>query len=135
MDFSLTEEQVLLRDSVTKYIAQNGGVERHRQLSMSERKFDEDSWQSFAQLGWLALPFSEDIGGLGGSVTDMMVLCEALGRGVVREPYLHTVVSCGGLLSHAGNDAQRGSYLPPIMEGQSQWAFAFAFRDQFQRSS
>jgi alkylation response protein AidB-like acyl-CoA dehydrogenase len=126
VDFSLTEEQVLLRDSVTKYIAQNGGVERHRQLSMSERKYDEDSWQSFAQLGWLALPFSEDSGGLGGSVTDMMVLCESLGRGVIREPYLHTVVSCGGLLSHAGSDAQCGSYLPPIMEGQSQWAFAFA---------
>lgn len=126
MDFSLTEEQVLLRDSVTKFIAQNGGVEGHRQLSMSELKFDEDSWQAFAQLGWLALPFSEEVGGLGGTVTDLMVLCESLGRGVVREPYLHTVVSCGGLLSHAGNEAQRGSYLPPIMEGQSQWAFAFA---------
>jgi alkylation response protein AidB-like acyl-CoA dehydrogenase len=126
VDFSLTEEQVLLRDSVTKYISQHGGVERHRQLSTSERKFDEDSWQSFAQLGWLALPFSEEVGGLGGSVTDMMVLCDALGQGVVREPYLHTVVTCGGLLSHAGNEAQQLRYRPPLIEGQSQWAFAFA---------
>jgi alkylation response protein AidB-like acyl-CoA dehydrogenase len=56
----------------------------------------------------------------------MMVLCDALGQGVVREPYLHTVVTCGGLLSHAGNEAQQLRYLPPLIEGQSQWAFAFA---------
>ena len=126
MDFSLTEEQMLLRESVEKYVIDHGGVERHRKLSRTELGFDQAAWQTFAELGWLALPFSEADGGLGGSVTDLMVICESLGRGLVREPYLHTAISCGGLLSNAGSDAQRAQYLPPLIDGATQWAFAFA---------
>ena len=126
MDFSLSEEQSLLRESVEKYIADHGGVERHRRLSQTELGFDPAAWQSFAELGWLALPFSEADGGLGGSVTDLMVLSEALGKGVVREPYLHSVVTCGRLLAIAGDAAQRARWIAPLMEGTTQWAFAFA---------
>ena len=126
MDFSLTDEQVLLRESVEKYVADHGGVDRHRKLSTTDLGYEPAAWQSFAELGWLALPFSEADGGLGGSVTDLMVMCEALGRGLVREPYLHTAVSCGGLLVDAGSEAQRAHHIPPLMEGNAQWAFAFA---------
>ena len=126
MDFSLSEEQVLLRESVEKYVADHGGVERHRTLSRSELGYDPQAWQAFAELGWLALPFAEGDGGLGGSVTDLMVLCEALGKAVVREPYLHTVVTCGGLLSVAADEAKRAASLPALSEGTCQWAFAFA---------
>ena len=59
MDFSLSEEQLLLRESVQKYVADHGGVERHRRLSQSELGFDPEAWRAFAELGWLALPFSE----------------------------------------------------------------------------
>ena len=126
MDFSLSDEQVLLRESVEKYIADNSSVERHRGLLGGETGFDAAAWQTFAELGWLALPFSEDDGGLGGGATDLMVICEALGRGLVREPFLHTAICCGGLIAAAGNEAQRARYLPPIMEGDAQWGFAFA---------
>ncbi len=126
MDFSLSEEQVLLRESVEKYVADHGGVERHRKLSQSEVGFDPKAWQSFAELGWLALPFAEDDGGLGGSVTDLMILCESMGKALVREPYLHCVATCGSLLSLAANEEQRASYIPALIEGASQWAFAFA---------
>ena len=126
MDFSLTEEQLLLRTSVEKYVADHGGVERHRRLSRGETGFDPAAWAVFAELGWLALPFAEADGGLGGSVTDLMVLCEGLGRGLVREPYLHTVITCGGLLSDMGNAVQRETWLPPLIEGRAQWAFACA---------
>ncbi|MEP5568617.1 MAG: acyl-CoA dehydrogenase [Halioglobus sp.] len=126
MDFSLSEEQVLLRESVEKYVADHGGVERHRKLSQSEMGYDGDAWKAFAELGWLALPFSEADGGLGGSVTDQMVLCESLGKALVREPYLHCVATCGGLLSLAANEAQRAAHIPDLIEGSSQWAFAFA---------
>lgn len=126
VDFSLTEEQILLRDSVEKYVADHGGVERHRDLSQGADRFDPDAWAAFAELGWLALPFSEDDGGLGGSATDLMVLCEGLGRGLVREPYLHTAITCGGLLSAMGSLEQRAAHIPPLVEGSTQWAFAFA---------
>ncbi|MEH6585545.1 MAG: acyl-CoA dehydrogenase [Halioglobus sp.] len=126
MDFSLTEEQLLLRESVEKYVADHGGVERHRQLSRSELGFADEAWQTFAELGWLALPFAEADGGLGGTVTDLMVFSETLGKALVREPYLHSVVACGGLLSMAGSQEQRAAYIPELVEGNSQWAFAFA---------
>ncbi|MBT5008217.1 MAG: pimeloyl-CoA dehydrogenase small subunit, partial [Halieaceae bacterium] len=84
MDFSLSEEQVLLRESVEKYTADHGSVDRHRKLSQSDLGFDAQAWQAFAELGWLALPFAEADGGLGGSVTDLMVLCESLGKALVR---------------------------------------------------
>ncbi len=52
MDFSFSEEQVLLRDSVERYVRENCGVERHRQLSAGDIGFDPDTWQQFAELGW-----------------------------------------------------------------------------------
>lgn len=97
MDFSLSEEQVLLKDSVERFISERCDVHRHRQLSQSEPGFDPAAWQQFAELGWLAVPFAEDHGGIGGGAAELMVIGEAMGRGFVREPYLSTVVTCGSL--------------------------------------
>jgi alkylation response protein AidB-like acyl-CoA dehydrogenase len=126
VDFSLSEEQVLLRDSVDKYVREHCGVERHRRLCKSELGFDPGAWQQFADLGWLSVPFSEALGGIAGGATELMLVSEALGRGLVREPFLSTVVTCGGLLQRAGNQAQQKAYIPAIINGTAQWAFAFA---------
>ncbi len=128
MDFTLTDEQLLLRDSVEKFVATNCDVARHRRLSASEPGFDPAAWAQFAELGWLALPFAEETGGLGGSTVDSMVIAQALGAGFVREPYLHTVVTCGGLLQRAGSAEQQARYIPAIIDGSAQWAFACAER-------
>ena len=125
MDFSLSEEQVMLRDSVAKYVSENCGVERHRALTAAQRGYDEATWHQFAELGWLAVPFSEEQGGFDGGATDLMVVAEALGKGLVREPFLHTVVTCGGFLQR-GNSEQQSQYIPSIIDGSAQWAFAFA---------
>ena len=93
MDFSLSEEQILLRDSVEKYVLQHCSVVRHRAVTMTELGFDDAAWQQFAQLGWLSVPFSEELGGFAGGATGMMVIAEALGKGLVREPFLTTVVT------------------------------------------
>lgn len=126
MDFSLSEEQVLLRDSVDKYVREHAGVERHRKLCKTDLGFDDSAWQQFAALGWLSLPFTEALGGIDGGATDLMVVGEALGKGLVREPFLCTVVTCGGLLQCGGNAEQQQQYIPEIIEGKAQWAFAFA---------
>lgn len=125
MDFSLTEEQILLRDSIGKYVDEHCDVERHRRLTRTELGFDAAAWREFAELGWLCLPFSEAQGGLNGSVTDVMVMAEAMGRGLVREPYLHTVVICGAFLRFGGSEAQQARYIPALIDGSQQWAFAF----------
>jgi alkylation response protein AidB-like acyl-CoA dehydrogenase len=129
VDFSLSEEQVLLRDSVDRYVREHCTVERHRALRATELGFDEDAWREFARLGWLSLIFSEEVGGLGGGATDVMVLAQALGRGLVREPFLGTVFTCGGVLHRGGSTRQQQRYIPRIIDGSAQWAFACAERN------
>lgn len=126
MDFSLTEEQTLLQDSVAKYVRDHCDVERHRKLVKTEQGFDAQAWAQFAELGWLCMPFSEALGGFGCGAVDLMVMTEAMGKGLVREPFLSTVVTCGGFLQSAGSSAQQDKYIADIIAGESQWAFAFA---------
>lgn len=126
MDFSLTEEQTLLQDSVTKYVGDHCDVERHRKLVKTEQGFDTAAWAQFAELGWLCMPFSEELGGFGSGAVDLMVMTEAMGKGLVREPFLSTVVTCGGFLQNAGSSTQQDQYVGDIIAGQTQWAFAFA---------
>lgn len=126
MNFTLSEEQALLRDSVGRFVTEVCSVERHRRLANTEAGYDPSVWQQFADLGWLGIPFAEALGGIGGSAADVMVFCEALGRGLVREPFLPTVITCGALLRLGGSEQQQASLIPAIIDGSSQWAFAFA---------
>ncbi len=125
MDLSLNDEQILLKESVARFVKDQYSVEKRRSLRDTEAGYDSDYWQQFAELGWLALPFSDEDDGFGGSAIDTMVLMEELGRGLVVEPYLVNVVICGGLLRRAAAET-RTRYLPDLIGGASQWAFAFA---------
>ncbi len=124
MNFDLTEEQQLLQDSVSRFVADNYGIEQRRALAESERGYSEQHWQTFAELGWLALPFDEEDGGIGGSAIDTMIVMEQLGKGLVLEPFLHTVVIGGGLLKRTLQGAQREALLGQLIEGKLQLALA-----------
>lgn len=126
MDFSLSEEQVLLRDSVEKYVADRCDVARHRALCAQGKGFDPQQWKQFAELGWLSVPFAAEHGGFDGGSADVMVVAQALGGALVREPFLMTVVVCGGLLAALGDEAQQARAIPAIIDGSAQWALAFA---------
>jgi alkylation response protein AidB-like acyl-CoA dehydrogenase len=126
MDFSLSEEQTLLQDSLTRYVRDHCDVDRHRALVKTSPGYDPESWRQFGELGWLSLPFSEELDGFGGGAVDMMVACEALGKGIVREPFLSTVVVCGGFLRRGASSEQQAAFIPGIMDGSKCWAFAFA---------
>jgi alkylation response protein AidB-like acyl-CoA dehydrogenase len=125
MDLSLSEEQQLLKDSVARFVQDNYSVERRRALRDTELGFDAETWQQFAELGWLALPFAEEDGGFGGSAIDLMVLMEELGRGLVAEPFLVNIAICGPFLARSSGE-QKQRWLDSLINGQSQWAFAFA---------
>lgn len=126
MDFSLSEEQALLRDSADKLVRDYFDVDRHRRRALAASGADPEAWARFAELGWLGLPFPESAGGFGGSAVDLAVLGEALGKGLVREPWLSTAVTCGTLLRLGGSEAQCQAFIPQIIEGTAHWAFAFA---------
>ncbi len=125
MDFSLNEIQAMLDDSVEKFIANDYDFESRQKYSESEQGFSPEVWQTFAELGWTAVPFSEEDGGFGGGPIDLMVLMLRFGKGLIVEPYLANVVLAGGVLRRAANGAQKEKWLQPIMGGELQAALAF----------
>ncbi len=126
MDFSFTEEQTLLRNSVQKLVQNGYTFEARRAIAKSETGWKRENWKQFAELGLLGAPFAEDFGGLGGGPVETMIIMEEFGRGLVIEPYLGTVVLAGGFLSHGGSKAQKEQFIPEIIEGKRVFAFAFA---------
>ena len=128
MDIALSEEQQLLKDSAERFIERDYTFDTRRRIAATEDGFDRGVWRQFADLGWLGLAMPEDHGGLDGSLADTAVLMEALGRGLVVEPYLSTVLLGGGLLRYGGSAAQQAALIPPVIAGETLLAFAFAER-------
>jgi len=128
MEIALSEEQRLLKDSAERFIERDYPFDKRRQYAATEEGFSRDAWRQFAELGWIGLAMPADHGGLDGSLTDTAVLMEALGRGLVVEPYLSTVLLGGGLLRHGGSADQQAALIPPLIDGGLLFAFAFAER-------
>ena len=126
MDFSFSEEQTLLRNSVSKYIADNYSYDSWRKFTRNDLGRDPKHWAQFAELGLFAAPLPEAHGGLGGGAIETLVIMEEFGRGLVVEPFVPTVVIAGGLLARHGTDALKAEWLPKIASGETIIAFAFA---------
>lgn len=126
MDFSLSSEQQMMQDSVSRFVLNDYDFDTRRKILESAAGFSQKNWNLFAELGWLMVPFTEEDGGLGGSMVDLMLVMEEFGKGMVVEPFLATAVMAGGLIASVGNQEQKNDYLPRIMEGQLQMAFAYA---------
>jgi len=124
MDFKYSEEQIGLQDTLRRFIAKNYSFEQRRTLAKSEPGYSRDHWRSLADIGILALPFAEEFGGLGGNAVDTMLVMEQLGRGLVLEPYLATIVLCGSLIRDLGVAAQREQLLSAIAGGRLLLALA-----------
>ncbi len=125
MDFSLTEVQAMLADSVDKYVANEYDFETRQAYAGSETGFSADAWATMADLGWTAVPFSEEDGGFGGGPVDMMVLMQHLARGLVVEPYLANVILAGGVLRRLASPEQKSRWLQPMIGGELHATLAF----------
>ena len=126
MDFSFSDEQTLLKESVSRFITNDYGFESRQKHSRSDAGYSLENWQTFAELGWLGVPFSENHGGFGGGAVETMLMMEEFGKGLVVEPYLATVVACGSALNGFGSEDQKSSFIPEIIDGSKLWALAFA---------
>ncbi|MCK9564084.1 MAG: acyl-CoA dehydrogenase family protein [Bacteroidales bacterium] len=126
MHIEYSDEQMMLRDSADKYLRDNYDFDRRQAVVRAGDGFSGEQWQTFAELGWLAMSFDEEFGGFGAGAVETMLLNEAFGRHLVLEPWLETVALAGGLLQAGGTDALRQRYLPGIAEGTVQGAFAHA---------
>lgn len=126
MDFSFTEEQTLLRNSVQSLLADKYDFDTRRKIVKSAEGWSPAMWKQFADLGLLAAPFSEEMGGLGGGPIETMILMEEFGRHLVVEPFVETVVLAGGFLREGASKAQADAHIPGIVDGSTVWAFAYA---------
>ena len=126
MDFSFTEEQTLLRNSVSKFLADNYAFEAFKKISRSDSGWSREIWKQLAELGLMAAPLPEAYGGLGGGPVDTMVVMEEFGKALVVEPYVQTVVVGGGFVNHGGSEAMKEEWLGKIAAGDTVMAFAFA---------
>ena len=125
MNFSLNEEQRLLKDSAERFVRENCSLDRRRALVAGEPGYSERSWRQMAELGWLGVGVPEAFGGTGGGPVETMVLMEAFGAGLLVEPYLPSVVLGTGLVTDAGTEAQKAAILPAAVAGELRLAFAW----------
>jgi alkylation response protein AidB-like acyl-CoA dehydrogenase len=124
MEFNYSEEQLALQDTLQRFISRDYDFDKRRAFSASPLGYSAPAWSQYAELGLLSLPFPEDFGGLGGTGVDIMLVMEQFGAGLLLEPYLSTVVTCGGLIRDAGSDAIKKKLLPQIAEGKLKLSLA-----------
>jgi alkylation response protein AidB-like acyl-CoA dehydrogenase len=127
MEFSLSEEQQQLKDSLRRYLDKAYTFEARRQHMKAADKSAAGHWRTFAEFGLLGIGMPDAHGGLGGvehAAEETMVVMESFGRSLVIEPYLSTVVLCGGLLRDNGSDEQRERLLPDMVTGTKFMALA-----------
>ena len=126
MNFELSSEQKLLRDTVRTFCKQKSPVERFRKLREERRGWDPEVWAHMGELGWLSVPFPESVDGFGGDMVDVSIILEGFGKTLVPEPYIPSVVLAGMAVSEAGSAEQHGRWLPDLMEGKTSLALAHA---------
>ncbi len=123
MDFDLSDEQRLLKESVDRLILDQYQFQQRKQYMAEPGGFSAAMWSRFAEQGLLGLPFEEAHGGFGGGAVETMIVTEAFGRGLVVEPYFATVILAGGLLRRAADPALLASLVPQLTAGRLKLAF------------
>jgi len=118
MNYDLTEEQNMLRESAHKFLADECPSELVRELAEEKNGFKNDLWQKMAQLGWMGLPIPEKYGGSGMSFIELAVLLYEMGHCCLPAPFFSSVVLGGLTLLEAGSEEQKAEILPALAEGK-----------------
>ena len=124
MDFDLSEEQRLLKESVDGLLNDSYDFDSRKKYAAEKGGWSRSVWNKLAEQGLLGLPFSEDDGGFGAGAVETMIVMEALGKALLLEPYLATVVLGGGFLRRGGSAEQKAAHIPGIIDGSKTFAFA-----------
>ena len=129
MDFDLSDEQSMLKDSLDRLLKDSYGFEQRKKYMADPAGFSAEMWNAYAEMGLMALPFSEEDGGLDGTPVETMIVMESLGRALALEPYFATVILGGGALKAAASADQRAELVPQIAEGSLKLALAHTERN------
>lgn len=124
MDFELTDEQTMLSETVTRFVADTYAFSAREHALKTADGWSREAYAGLAEMGLLALPFAEEDGGFGGGGVEMMIVMEAIGRGLMVEPFFATVVLAGGVLRHGASVEQRAAIVPGLVAGERILALA-----------
>ena len=124
MDFDLTEEQRLLKESLDRLLGDHYAFEQRKSYAQAPEGWSRELWATYAELGLLGLPFAEEYGGSAGGPVETMIAMDGFGRALALEPFLATVVLGGGFLRNGGSAEQCAELVPRIADGRLTMAFA-----------
>jgi pimeloyl-CoA dehydrogenase small subunit len=124
MDFDLSEEQRLLKESVDGLLGSSYDFDQRKKYMAEKGGWSKTVWNKLAEQGLLGLPFSEEDGGFGAGAVETMIVMGALGKALMLEPYLPTVVIGGGFLRRGGSAEQKAAHIPSVIDGSKTFAFA-----------
>lgn len=124
MDFSLSSDQMLIKQSASRFLEDKCTKARVRELRESESGYDPEMWSEMVELGWMGLLLPEEHGGLERSILDLAVIMEEIGRSLLPSPFFPTVALCSLPLLIHGTARQKQSFLPGIASGEAIWSLA-----------
>ena len=127
MDLVLSEDQEFIQQTAADFVKEKSPVSRFRELrdAKSETGFSRELWKEMADLGWLGIPYSEDVGGADMGFAELVLVLEELGRTLAPEPFLSTVLLAGQILAHSENGALAKEWLTKACAGDAIIAVAY----------
>ena len=118
MRYELNEEQRIIKESAHRFLAEACSSDFVREMAEDETGFTPDLWKKMAELGWMGLPFPEEVGGSGMSFLDLAILLTEMGYFCVPGPFFSTVVLGGLTVLEAGSDEQKARILSEVAVGK-----------------
>ncbi len=118
MDFNLTEEQQLLRDTTRELLSRSYDTERINKVTESELGWSREVWDQLAEVGILGLGFDPTEAGQ----IEIMVVQTEIGRRLAPEPVAPAALIPGGVIAELGNEKQKG-LLDDVASGRTLLAF------------
>ena len=130
MNLSLSEDQVLIRESAEKFLSDNYSFEKRRFFLENKKDSHNNNWRSFAELGWLGIAFKEEVGGFDGNINNLMTLMESLGSALVLEPIIFNNLIVGKLFEKFSNENSI-KYLNEIISGERVYSLLFSPNENY----
>jgi alkylation response protein AidB-like acyl-CoA dehydrogenase len=129
MDFSLTEEQTILRDTTRKFLTQACPPDFVKEMLADEKGYSPTVWRQMAELGWMGLPFEERYGGFGATFLDLALILEEMGRVLLPGPFFSTVVLGGMTIASAAGEDIKERFIPSLSAGETFMTLALTERE------
>jgi alkylation response protein AidB-like acyl-CoA dehydrogenase len=117
MEFGLSKEQIMLQESVGRYLDRSAPLDRVRRFVNDNEPRAADVWTGLCDLGIPGMLIAEEHGGIGLSLLDAALVAETLGSRVAPAPFVATTAMAPLAIAEAGSESQRSRWLPALAEG------------------